>query len=224
MAKILLVDDDKELLETVQLLLSGERHTVETAATGEQGLELMRFSHYDLVILDWSLPDTTGVDICKRFRSAGGSAPILMLTGKASVLDKESGLDAGADDYLTKPFHVKELTARIRALLRRPAGMTSETLSAGAISLEPGTFKATVAGRQVQLHPKEFALLEFFVKYADRYFTAETLIDRIWPSDSEISTDAVRQLIKRLRSKIDTDGEPSRIRTTQGLGYKLDSR
>src|SRR5579862_8845637 len=135
MAKILLVEDDLDLISRITKWLSLERHSVEAASNGQEALDLLRDVKYDLIILDWHLPGLSGIEVCKYYRSAGGKAPVLMLTGKTDIADKEAGLDAGADDYLTKPFNPRELSARLRALARRPAETLDDKLTAGDLVL-----------------------------------------------------------------------------------------
>jgi two-component system, OmpR family, response regulator len=181
------------------------------------------FNQYDVIVLDWDLPGATGVEICTSFRAKGGNTPIIMLTGKSTLRDKEEGLDSGADDYLTKPFHIKELSARIRALLRRPLSVTGNTLKVGDITLCPISYKVTKAEQEVQLLPREFALLEFLMRHPGQVFGAEALLDRVWNSDSEASPDALRTCMKRLRKKIESPEGDSIIKTVHGVGYKLES-
>jgi OmpR-family two-component system manganese-sensing response regulator len=221
MAKILLVEDDSEFAEAVQRWLEHEHHTVESVADGTDAHERLNIYKYDVLILDWELPGMSGVDICKKYRATGGTAPILILTGKSAVSEKETGLDAGADDYLTKPFHMKEMAARVRALLRRTGRFNETTLKVRNIVLEPGLYNVTRDGVELRLLPKEFALLEFFMRHPGEVFSAEALLDRVWISEADITPDAVVTCIKRLRKKVDLESEPSIIRTIHGVGYKL---
>jgi len=223
MAKILIVEDEFDLSEPVRAYLEGEHHLVEVVGDGQEAMERLRFYKYDVIILDWMLPHLSGIEVCKSFRASGGTTPILMLTSKKQTQDKIVGLDAGADDYLTKPFEVQEVSARIRALLRRPQHTNANVLNARNIVLEPGSFKVTRDGQDVALLPKEFALLEFFMRHPGQVFSAEALLDRVWSSESEASPETIRTYIKRLRQKIDTDGQPSLISTVHGVGYKLDA-
>lgn len=221
MAKILLVEDDKDLAHIVSDLLAGQNHLVEMVHTGRDGEEQLRFYQFDLVILDWDLPNISGVEICKDFRARGGKTAIIMLTGKGASNDKEQGLDSGADDYLTKPFDLKELAARVRALLRRPAGYAPTKLTARNVELDPAIFKVTRDGEEIRLLPKEFALLEFLMRHKGQVFNAESILNRVWASESDATPEAFRTCLKRLRQKIDVAGQPSIITTVQGLGYRV---
>ena len=222
MAKILLVEDEKSLSDVVIDWLNAQQYLVDLVENGAEALSRLKFYQYDMVILDWNLPEMDGISVCKQFRQSGGRTPILMLTGNREIDDKEAGLDAGADDYLTKPFHMKELSARVRALLRRPAQVTANLLAAGDVTLDPSTHRVTKAGNAVELMPKEFALLEFLLKYPGQVFSAEALIERIWPTDSDASANAIRTYVNRLRNKIDGAGQASLISTIHGVGYRLD--
>ena len=221
MAKILLVEDDSHLATTVEDGVSFEKHIVDVASDGQQGLDLLAVAQYDLIILDWELPHVTGIEILQKIRSKGNQTPVLMLTGKSTILDKESGFNCGADDYLTKPFHIKELCARIRALLRRPSQMIQQTLTAGIITIDPAEFKVKRNGVEIQLARLEFAVLEFLMRNQGQVFSNEMLLERVWPVDSERTPQSVRTLIKKLRLKIDGDG-PSIIKNVHGVGYKLE--
>lgn len=222
MAKILLVEDDQNLANTVRTFLLFEHHAVEHVADGQGAFTQLRSFPYELIILDWELPSMSGIEILRRFRSSGGTTPILILTGHDTIEDKEQGLDLGADDYLTKPFHMKELGARVRALLRRPAPASqSNVLTAGAISLDSVKHQATVSGDVISLLPREFQLLEFFMRHRNRVFSAETLLKSVWPSDSEATLEALRTALKRMRKKVDPKGEL--IRTVHGVGYILET-
>ncbi len=221
MAKILIVEDDRQLCDLIVDWLTGEGHVPEVVHKGAEGLERLRFYKYDLVILDWELPGLSGVEICREYRMIGGQAPVIMLTGKREVEEKEAGLDSGADDYLTKPFHFKELSARLRALLRRPAGVHRTVLTAGALSLDPSSRRVLLREQEVDLQPKEFALLEFLLRHPNQPFSSEAIVDRVWSSESDASPDTVRIHIMRLRKKIDEDGKESMIRTIHRVGYML---
>lgn len=223
MSKILLVEDELDLSNQIRDWLAREHYMVETVANGEIGYHQLRVSKYDLVILDWQLPGLSGIDICKKYRSSGGKSPVLMLTARSSIDDREAGLDAGADDYLCKPFHMKELSARVRALLRRASGAHADsTLHLRDISLDPSARKVSKGNHEIKLEPKEFALLEFLMRNRNVVFSADALLDRVWESDTGVSPDSIRTYIKALRKKLDSAGETSIITTVHGLGYRLE--
>ena len=223
MSKILIVEDEEDLAIQVCDWLTREHHTVEHVNNGNLAVDHLAVSKYDLIILDWLLPGMHGIDICKKYRSMGGKAPILMLTAKSSIEDKEVGLDSGADDYLSKPFHLKELSARVRALVRRSSAQASTILEAGDIVLDPSARTVSKGGMPIHLERKEFNLLEFLMRNANKTFSAEALLDRVWESGSMASPDAIRTYIKSLRKKVDTPGAVSMITTVHGVGYKLEA-
>jgi two-component system, OmpR family, response regulator len=222
MAKILIVEDDRDLGGMVLDWLRFEHHNVEMVHNGQEGLERLQTSEYDCVVLDWELPGMDGIEVCRRFRSGGGHTPIIMLTGKNAISEKEAGLDSGADDYLTKPFNMKELSARLRALLRRPVGVVSNILKVRDIEMDPARYLVTKAGVEIQLLPKEFSLLEFFMRHPNQVFSSDALIQRVWHSDSDATGDAIRTCLKRLRKKLgDNDEKEPIIQTVHGVGYRM---
>ncbi|HEY9789419.1 MAG TPA: response regulator transcription factor [Candidatus Obscuribacterales bacterium] len=223
MSKILIVEDEEDLAVQVCDWLTREHHTVEHVANGTEAVDHLAVSKYDVIILDWLLPGLDGIQVCRKYRSMGGKTPILMLTAKSTVEDKEIGLDSGADDYLAKPFHLKELSARVRALVRRTSTSSTTILEAGSIVLDPVARTVTKNGAAIHLERKEFNLLEFLMRNANKTFSAEALLDRVWESGSLASPDAIRTYIKSLRKKIDNPGEQSMITTVHGVGYKLES-
>jgi DNA-binding response OmpR family regulator len=223
MAKILIIEDDERLCDLIDDWLRGEGYLVEIARTGTEGLEKLQFYKYDLVVLDWNLPGLNGVEVCEKYREAGGNAPVLMLTVRAAVEDKAKGLDTGADDYLGKPFHLKELSARLRALLRRPPVAKKNLLVCGDLVLDPVARKAIFKGTELKLVAKEFALLEFLMRYPNEVFSLEALMDRIWPSESDSSPDTVRIHMMRLRRKIPQEKQPFKLRTVHGSGYQFEA-
>jgi two-component system, OmpR family, response regulator len=222
MAKILIVEDEVALVDLMRDSLTAQGFLLDHVDDGDKAIAQLKYNHYDLIILDWSLPGADGLTILKAYRDNGGQSPVLMLTGKRKLEDKETGLESGADDYLTKPFHVRELIARIKALLRRkvvaPAGM----LTAGGIELDSSARRVFRDGKELLLLPKEFALLEFLMKHPSEVFSAEALIQRVWPTDSEATPAAIRIYVTRLRKKIDNDETSSLITTVHGVGYRLD--
>ncbi len=224
MPKILIVEDDLGLAKMLRDWLTFEHHQVEHVADGKEGLEKLKFYKYDLIILDWMLPGITGVQILREFRNGRGATPVLMLTGRDAINDKEMGLDTGADDYLTKPFHMKELSARVRALLRRPGGRVVDQGRVGDILLDRNNHKVWKNDKEIKLLPKEFALLDFFMRHPNQVFSVDTILDRVWESQSDATADAVTTCIKRIRKKLDTPGSPSIIATVHGVGYRFEAK
>lgn len=220
--KILLVEDDITLAEMVVDWLVSKNNEVDHLTNGTEGLEWLTRQHYSLAILDWELPGLSGVEVCKRYRARGGALPILMLTGRKGTDDIVDGLESGADDYLAKPFELPELFARIRALLRRPGHVTSSTITAGALELDPKTGKVCKGNEEIVLSRKEFAVLEYLMTNPGRIYSAEALLDRIWPTEAETSAETVRCHITRLRAKLASVGEDTLIKTVYGMGYKLE--
>jgi DNA-binding response OmpR family regulator len=223
MAKILLVEDDLDLAGRINEFLTFENHTVEAVSDGDEAADRLKIYQYELVILDWGLPGLTGLEVCQRFRAAGGVTPVLMLTGKNEIDEKTAGLDAGADDYLTKPFHLRELSARIRALLRRPEKFKATVLEVGKLKLDPSLRKVYRDGKELVLLPREYALLEFLMRHPEEIFSPETLLNRVWSSESESSVNTVYTYIKTLRRKISDQDGNSAIKNIHGVGYKLES-
>ena len=222
MAKILIVEDDKDLAESVADILRFEHHNVEQIHHGQDALDSLLVYVYDLVILDWELPGLSGVEILKKVRNEGKSYPILMLTGRSSIDDKTEGLDGGADDYLPKPFDMKELSSRVRALLRRSQKTVSNQLKVEDLVLDIGSGQVKRGEKEIQLLRMELALFEFLLRHKGQVFNVDDLLDRVWPSETESTHDAVRQTVIRLRKKIDKPDEPSIITTVVGIGYKIE--
>jgi DNA-binding response OmpR family regulator len=225
MARILLVDDDERLTRALDDWLTAEGHELEILVDGQHGLQKALTGSFDVLILDWDVPTLQGIDICHQYRERGGKAKIIMLTGKASVRDRVTGLDAGADDYLTKPFNPEELSARVRALTRRTATeqkIADETaIVFGYLRLNPKSRELTREGSPVKLNAKEFSLVEFFMRHPNEVFSANDLLDRVWSEDSEVSTDTIRVYITRIRERIDRDKQNSVIKTVHAVGYKF---
>ncbi|MBX9691912.1 MAG: response regulator transcription factor, partial [Cyanobacteria bacterium] len=204
------------------VLTSFEHHTVEAVHDGTEGAYRLKAAHYDVVILDWDLPGIKGVEILKQIRQSGDMTPVLMLTAKATTGDKEQGLDSGADDYLTKPFEIRELTARLRALLRRSSGQSSNVLKVRDIELDPIGFRVSRGGRDVDLVRREFSLLEFLMRHPNQLFSSEALIARVWESESDASPEALRTCLTRLRKKMEGKDDKPLIKTIHGMGYRLE--
>ena len=223
MAKILVIEDDTQLAEVLAFRLSSQGHAVQTVHGGKEAISILRINKYDLLILDWMMPEVSGLDVLKEFRASGGKTPILMLTAKSLVTDKEVGLDTGADDYLTKPFDYKELLARVRALLRRPTSVSGTILTVGDIALDPVTCLVTKSGAEIHLRPKVYSLLEFFMRHPNQLFTAEALLERVWLDDSTASPDTVRTHLKLLRRSLSSNNDEL-IRTIRNRGYMLSKK
>lgn len=221
MAKVLLVEDELDLASLINNWLAREHHLVEVVNDGPTALHRLKVAKYDVIILDVMLPGMSGFDICREFRQSRGTTPILFLTARTSLQDKEMGFLAGADDYLTKPFHLKELEFRVKALLRRGAVSGSNIIQLGDIEIDSDQHRVMKNGQEVHLLPKEFRLLEFFVRHPQRVFSPEELLENVWESDTSAHNDSVRGHITRLRKKLDTPGQPSIIATVYGVGYKL---
>lgn len=222
MAKILLVEDDKELSRQVKDWLCGQHFNVETVFDGNEAMELLNYYSYDLVILDWQLPGKQGIDILKEYRDGGAVCPVLMLTSKDTVSDIEAGLYEGADDYLTKPIELRELSARVNALIRRQSKNYDSVLKVRNLELDIRSHKLFKDGKELALQPQEFSLLEFMMRNSKAVFSIDALLERVWPSQSDASPDTVRVCITRLRNKIDTPGEKSIIKTIHRVGYQID--
>lgn len=220
MAKILVVEDDADLREILTFRLVGSGHTVHPVESGKEALPALRVNKYDLIILDWMMPEVDGMDVLKEFRELGGQTPVLMLTAKSWVDDKERALDSGADDYLTKPFDFKELMARVRALLRRPSGTVANVVHTAGIELDPVSCRVTKGGVEVHLRPKVYAILEFLMRHPNQLFTAEALLTRIWLDDSLATVDTIRTHMKLLRRSLELK-EGELIRTVRHKGYML---
>ncbi len=225
MKRILVVDDEPTLVATVKYNLERESYNVITASDGESGLAAARAEQPDLVILDLMLPDLDGFEVCRILRREM-TAPILMLTARSEEVDKVVGLEMGADDYVTKPFGMRELLARVRALLRRaetaPA-TASDVLTAGDLQVDTGRREASRGGQALQLKPKEYELLLFFLRNRGRAFSREQLLDKIWGYDFFGDSRTVDVHVSWLRQKIEEEpAKPTRLITVRGLGYRFD--
>lgn len=221
MAKLLVVEDDENLVRELEELLGKEQHVVDTAQDGVSAKEMLQNFVYELVVLDVNIPEISGIDLCSWFRKNGGATPVLMLTGMSSISDKERGLDSGADDYLTKPFSARELMARIRALLRRSPVLSSGQLRHRDLVVDLSTKTVSRGGEEIKLWAREYDVLVFLLKNVNHIFDADALIARVWPMESEVSPEAIRQCVRRLREKVDQEGEPSYVTTIKGFGYTI---
>jgi DNA-binding response OmpR family regulator len=223
--RILIVEDEEHLADLVAEVLGREGYAAETAPDGRTALARALSEDFDLLVVDWMLPDLDGVRVVKRLRAADVRVPVLMLTARAQIEDRVEGLDAGADDYLPKPFAFPELLARVRALSRRPPEKEeAAVLAAGDVSLDPGRHEVSRAGERVELTAKEFALLATLMQRPGQVFTRSVLLDAVWGGTTGAYTNVVDLYVHYLRKKIDGEGEPSRIRTVHGMGYTFDPR
>ena len=217
---ILLVEDEEKLARMVELELKYEGYSVEKAFDGRKGLELALSGAFDLVLLDIMLPQLSGMEVLRRLRRES-QVPVIMLTARDSVVDKVSGLDSGADDYITKPFAIEELLARIRAALRTKSGRDSQMLAVGPLAMEVESRRVTVSGQEVELTKKEFDLLRHLLENKGRVLTREALLDSVWGFDFVGETNSVDVYIRFLRSKIDEAFGIKLIHTVRGVGYVI---
>jgi DNA-binding response OmpR family regulator len=225
MAKVLLIEDEPDLAKLIKDWLKRDEHEVDVVSHGDEALNTLKInrSRYEIIILDLMLPGKNGLEICREYRASSGSAPVLVLTAKDTIDDKEAGFAAGADDYMTKPFHLKELTVRIGALLRRGVLLPNRIIRFRDIELDADGRTVRKAGKEVHLSPKEFQLLYFFMKHPNQIFSSTEIIDSVWERDTEAMHDTIRGHINRLRRKLDADGEKSIITNIYGFGYKFES-
>jgi heavy metal response regulator len=219
--RILIVEDEPRVAGFIAKGLREQAYAVDIAADGEEALYHASENDYDLIILDLMLPVIDGVTVCRRLRSSGLRKPILMLTARDAVDDRVTGLDCGADDYLTKPFDFKELLARIRALLRRPRELRPQILQVADLKLNTGDHSVTRQGRPIGLTAKEYALLEFLMVRANHIVNREQIAQHVWDENFDPFSNVIDVYVRRLRTKIDKTFEPSLIRTRRGEGYML---
>jgi OmpR-family two-component system manganese-sensing response regulator len=220
MTKILLVEDDPDLATKTKAWLLRDGFQIDVAGDGADANHFLSTYIYDVIVLDWNLPDTTGLELCKSFRKSGGRTPVIFLTTRSSVTDKEAGLDVGEGDYLTKPFNARELSARVRAITRRPPELIVTTLRGGAIELELETYKVRVEGKEVPLLPKEFALLHYLMTRQNTLVPSQAIMQTVW-SGVEYSDEIIRTCIKTLRKKITKSDGSCPLETVFGEGYVL---
>ena len=220
---VLLVEDDQRLARVLRRLLEDDRHMVEVAHDGESGIEIASSpAGIEVIILDIGLPDMTGLEVAKRVRKAGSDVAILMLTARDTVNDRVTGLDAGADDYLVKPFAYEELSARLRALARRaePGPRRPDpVLASGPIALDERSRRVTVGGKPVDLSPREFSLLECLLRHPGQTLTRDQLLDQAWPFAVAVTPNAVDAYVHYLRTKL--GAAANRVETVRGIGYRL---
>jgi DNA-binding response OmpR family regulator len=218
--KILVVEDEHRLADLLRRALEHERHAVDISYDGRDGLERAEMGAFDLVVLDVMLPGLDGFEVCRQLRAAGVSTPVLMLTARDAVADRVQGLDAGADDYLTKPFAVAELLARVRALARR-SPTAPEILQVSDVTLDPGRHSVRRAQRHIDLTRTEFALLEYLMRHPGQVLTRQQITDHVWGYDYETMTNVVDIYVHYLRNKLEKGFKGKLIRTVRGVGYSI---
>lgn len=221
--KLLLIEDEHKIANSIKQGLEQEHYVVDTAYNGVEGYDLAIEESYDVIILDRLLPGMEGIEICKKLRVQNNHTPIIMLTAKAQLQDKVEGLNSGADDYLTKPFAFEELLARIKALTRRPKTTIDTTLKISDLSLDTTSFEVKRASKSISLSAKEFSLLEFLMRHANKTVTKDQIINHVWNYDANILPNTVEVFIGYLRSKIDKPfpQKSPLIHTVRGFGYKI---
>ena len=219
--KILLVDDETELSDPLSRILQQEGYQVDVANDGAAGMLLALQNQYDLLILDWMLPHKSGIEICREVRSHALATPVLFLTAKDTVDDRVDGLDAGADDYLVKPFELRELLARVRALLRRSTLEVSDRLKVGDLELDLDNQVAYRGDKAIDLSEKEIKLLSYFMQHPDRLLTHEEIHSYLWQAEEQPSSNVLAALVRLLRRKIEIKSEVQLIHTVYGKGYRF---
>jgi two-component system, OmpR family, manganese sensing response regulator len=223
--RILLVDDEIELTNPLTRLLTREGYNVDAAYDGSNGNELAQSDNYDLLILDWMLPGKTGLEICQELRRQGKTTPVLFLTAKDTLDDRVEGLDAGGDDYLVKPFELRELLARVRALIRRSntqiQELATERLTVADLELDRENQFAYRQGRIIELSEKECQLLQYFMEHTGQLLTHAQIMQNLWNEHEQPSSNAIAALIRLLRRKIEVAGESQLIYTVYGKGYRF---
>lgn len=219
--RILVVEDERKVASFIRQGLGEEGYAVDVASNGEEGLAMARNGVHDLIILDIGLPKMNGLQVLQELRRRKVTTPVLLLTVRATIEDKVLGLDAGADDYLTKPFAFQELVARVRALLRRRTEGGPAVLQFADLTLDPARHTAFRGGQKIDLTSKEFALLDYFMRNPGRVLTRTMIIEHVWDYDFDTGTNVVDVYVNYLRKKIDSDREPKLIHTIRGVGYVM---
>ena len=219
--RILIVEDDPEVADLVARSIRRTAWAADLAGTGGEALEALAVNEYDLVVLDINLPDISGMAVCRQWRQQGGRTPILMLTARSGLSDRIEGLDAGADDYLPKPFVVEELLARLRALARRPPSTLSPQLALADLELDPNTRTVRRAGEPIRLTAREYGLLEYLLRNPNRVVSRAQILEHVWDDNFDPVANAVDVLVGRVRRKITVAGTKPLIHTVRGGGYIL---
>ncbi|MDX2212713.1 MAG: two-component system response regulator RppA [Oculatellaceae cyanobacterium bins.114] len=219
--KILLVEDDERIAAALAEALSDQNYAVDIASDGEEGWDYINTYDYSLILLDWMLPKLDGIQLCQRIRQHNLHNPVLLLTAKDTSTDKVVGLDAGADDYVVKPFDLQELMARIRALLRRGTTTLPPVLEWGKLRLDPGSTEVLYGSQLLSLTPKEYQLLELFLRHSQRTLNRSAILEALWSSEEPPGEETVKVHIRSLRQKLAAAGASDLIETVYGLGYRL---
>jgi DNA-binding response OmpR family regulator len=219
--RVLVVEDEPEVADLLVRTLRNASWATDVAPTGTKALEALAINEYDLAILDLNLPDLDGFEVCRRYRARGGTSPILMLTARDALSDRVHGLDAGADDYLPKPFAVEELLARLRALARRPREAHDVTLRIDDLELDTTTRTARRGTRPIRLSAREYALLEYLMRHPNRVLDRGRILEHVWDDNFDPIANAVDVLVGRLRRKVDAGDARPLIHTVRGMGYLL---
>lgn len=220
--RLLLIEDDERIADAVSEDLNDQNYTVDVVYDGQAGWEYAEITPYDLILLDIMLPKIDGITLCRRLRQIGTQTPILLITARDAISDRVLGLDAGADDYLVKPFDLQELGARVRALLRRNDTTAPPVLSWDKLQLDPSLCKVSYDDKPIELSPKEYSLLEFFLRHPRHVFNRGQLLEHLWSFDSQPDEATVKAHIRGLRQKLDAVNAPKDlIETVYGLGYRL---
>lgn len=220
--RVLIIEDEQKLAEILVRSLRGEGFIVDAASTADEGYQLASSDHYDLVILDLLLPDGSGTAVLRHLRQQQNKVPVLVLTARGDLDSKVENFEAGADDYLTKPFALPELMVRVRALMRRGPAIKDTMLKLADLEVDRLSRQVRRAGRRVELSPKEYSLLEYLMLNAGRVLSRSMIIDRVWDQSFEGFTNIVDVYVRQLRRKIDEGFDPKLIRTVRGLGYSID--
>jgi len=220
--RILLVEDDPDVQRFMRRGLSEAAYAVDVAASGGQALELAAVNSYDAAVLDLMIPAPDGMEVCRTLRAGGSTLPILMLTARGAVDDRIAGLDAGADDYLAKPFELRELLARLRALLRRGGATVDPFLRAGQLELDTRSHRVSLEGQPLTLTTKEYSLLEFLVRNRGRIVTREEIAEHVWNQDFDPFTNLIEVYVNRLRRQMEKVSPRKLIHTVRGAGYMLE--
>jgi two-component system OmpR family response regulator len=219
--RVLVTEDEPVMARLVSQALTEEGHVVEVVSTGERAIDSVRTAHYDLVLLDVMLPGLDGFATCRRLRDRGAGMPVLMLTARDEVDDRVRGLDAGADDYLCKPFSLPELLARVRALLRRGPAAFGERVALGDLVLDAGTLTVWRAGVAIELTPRECAIVELLMREHGRVVSRERIFALAWPDGEDPRSNVLDVLIRRIREKLDRPFGVDAIQTVRGVGYRI---